>query len=289
MNSINFPNLGIHFNNVGQSVTIFGFSIAYYGMIIGLAIFLGFVIGLKEAKRTGQNPETYMDMGIIGVVVSIITTRLYYVIFSWEHYRHNLAQIIDIRQGGLAIYGGIIGAFGTVLVFSKIKKLYAPQIADTIALCIINGQILGRWGNFFNREAFGGYSDGLLAMQLPLEAVRGGDVTLQMLEHIQVINGIEFIQVHPTFLYESLWNLGLIILMLLYRNRKKFEGEVFLLYLFGYGVGRFWIEALRTDQLMLGSTNIAVSQVLSAAIALVSLAIWLYVRIRGKGKLMAKA
>ena len=133
------------------------------------------------------------------------------------------------------------------------------------------GQILGRFGNFFNREAFGGYTDGLLAMQLPVSAVRAHEITDEMWANVQVIGGEQFIQVHPTFLYEALWNLGVICFLYWYRTRKRFQGELFLTYLLGYGLGRVWIEGLRTDQLQIGSTGIPVSQLLAGVLILFSL------------------
>ena len=218
---ISFPNLGIHLEHVGKTISIFGFEIAYYGIIIGTAILLGFVIATAEAKRTGQDPENYLDMGMIGVVFGIIGARLYYVIFSWDMYKDNLLEILNIREGGLAIYGGVIAAVLTVIIAAKVKHLSAPQIFDTIALALLNGQMLGRWGNFFNREAFGEYTDSLFAMRLPIDAVRSSDVTEQMRMHIQSIGGVEYIQVHPTFLYESLWCCALLIILFVYRKHKN--------------------------------------------------------------------
>ena len=146
------------------------------------------------------------------------------------------------------------------------------------------GQVIGRWGNFFNREAFGGYTDGLFAMQLPLSAVRSSDVTTDLMNHVVESGGISYIQVHPTFLYESMWNLVLLILLILFTKHKKFDGEVFLLYLAGYGIGRFWIEGLRTDQLLLPGIKLPVSQVLSAVVAIVSIAVILIQRKRCTAK-----
>jgi len=270
-NSINFPNLGIYLNNVPQSFTIFGVTVTLYGMIITLGILLGFVIGINEAKKTGQDPEDYWTMGIIGVIVGILGARLYFVIFSWDYYRDNLFSIIDVRGGiaGLAIYGGIIGAFVTAVTYARVKKLNTMLIFDTVSLCLINAQILGRWGNFFNREAFGEYTNSLFAMQMPVSRVSRGNITPLMEQNIEVINGVNFIQAHPTFLYESLWNLALFIGLIFYRRHKKYDGEVFLLYTFGYGVGRFWIETLRTDQLMLFA-NVPASLALAGASVLVA-------------------
>ena len=279
---ISFPNLGIYLKNVGKSIDLFGIEIAYYGIIIGTAILLGFWIAAREAKRTGQNPENYLDMGIIGVIAGIVGARLYYVIFSWDMYKDNLLDIFNLREGGLAIYGGVIAAVISVLVLAKVKHLSAPQIFDTIAMALLNGQMLGRWGNFFNREAFGGYTDSLFAMRLPLDAVRSSDVTEQMRRHIERIDGVSYIQVHPTFLYESLWCMVLLIILFAYRKHKKYEGELFLMYLFGYGLGRFWIEGLRTDQLVLPGVGIAVSQLLAGAIVVGTGAAMLYLRKKHK-------
>ena len=279
---ISFPNLGIYLKNVGKSIDLFGIEIAYYGIIIGTAILLGFWIAAREAKRTGQNPENYLDMGSIGVIAGIVGARLYYVIFSWDMYKDNLLDIFNLREGGLAIYGGVIAAVISVLVLAKVKHLSAPQIFDTIAMALLNGQMLGRWGNFFNREAFGGYTDSLFAMRLPLDAVRSSDVTEQMRRHIERIDGVSYIQVHPTFLYESLWCMVLLIILFAYRKHKKYEGELFLMYLFGYGLGRFWIEGLRTDQLLLPGVGIAVSQLLAGAIVVGTGAAMLYLRKKHK-------
>ena len=269
--AINFPHLGIYLDHVGKSISVFVFEIAYYGIIIGSSILLGLFLAEREAKRTGQDPDTYTDMIIYAIIFSIICARAYYVIFSWENYKDNLLSIFNLRQGGIAIYGSLIGAVATVYVYCKVKKLSFLQMTDTACMGLVAGQILGRWGNFFNREAFGGYTDGLLAMQLPVSAVRAHEITDEMWAHVQVIGGEQFIQVHPTFLYESLWNLGVICFLYWYRTRKKFQGELFLVYLLGYGLGRVWIEALRTDQLQIGNTGIPVSQLLAGVLILFSL------------------
>lgn len=276
--NIGFPNLGIELEHVGKSISVFGFEIAYYGMIIGAAILIGFGIATAEAKRTRQNPEDYMDMGLIGVVCGIAGARIYYVVFSWEMYKDNLLSILNLREGGLAIYGGIIGAIIAVLACAKVKQLSAPQIFDTVAMALVNGQMLGRWGNFFNREVFGGYTDSLFAMRLPLDAVRSRDVTGEMRQHMETIEGVSYIQVHPTFLYESLWCCGVLLLLFFYRKHKKYEGELFLLYLFGYGLGRVWIEGIRTDQLFLPGTTLPVSQLLAGGMVLVTGGLLLYLR-----------
>ena len=274
--NISFPNLGIYLDHVGKSISIFGFSIAYYGMIIGAAILIGFLIATAEAKRTGQNPEDYLDMGLVGVIAGIAGARIYYVIFSWDLYKDNLLSIFNLREGGLAIYGGVIGAVIAVFVMAAVKKKSPFQILDTIALALLNGQMLGRWGNFFNREAFGEYTDSLFAMRLKVSDVTSANITSTMREHISIQDGIRYIQVHPTFLYEAAWNVLVLTAMLLYTKKKKFDGEIFLIYLIGYGLGRAWIEGLRTDQLQIGTTGIAVSQVFSAVLVVAGVVVWIY-------------
>lgn len=276
--SIRFPHLGIYLEYVRKNFTVFGISIAYYGVIIAVGMLAGILLATYEAKRTGQNPDDYFDLAIIAIICSVIGARLYYVIFSWDLYKDNLWSILNLRQGGLAIYGGVIAAIITAVVFAKVKGLSFPRLADTAGLGLILGQIIGRWGNFFNREAFGGYTDGLLAMQLPVSAVRDSDISKELAEHIVEIGGVSYIQVHPTFLYESLWNLVLLVILLLIRKRKKFEGEIFLLYLAGYGIGRAWIEGLRTDQLLIPGTSVAVSQVLAVVLAVVSVMMLIILR-----------
>ena len=276
--TIDFPNIGIHLESVGDHITVFGFDIAYYGIIIGIGILVGLLIAVAEAKRTGQKEEDYYDLAIYAVIFAIIGARAYYVIFSWDMYKDDLLSILNIRQGGLAIYGGVIAAVITVLIFARIKKLSAPLLMDTAGLGLVAGQMIGRWGNFFNREAFGEYTDSLLAMQLPVDAVRRSDITDLMREHMETVDGVSYIQVHPTYLYESLWCMMVLIIMLLYRKHKKFDGEVFLVYLLGYGLGRVWIEGLRTDQLLLPVVGLPVSQILAGVIVVVSTILIIYHR-----------
>ena len=280
--TIDFPNIGIHLKSVGDHITIFGFDIAFYGMIIGLGILTGLLIAAAEAKRSGQNPEDYFDLAIYAVIFSIIGARLYYVAFSWDMYKDDLLSILNIRQGGLAIYGGVIAAVITVFVFARVKKMSATLILDTAGLGLVAGQMIGRWGNFFNREAFGEYTNSFLAMRLPVDAVRGSDITELMRKNMETVKGVSYIQVHPTFLYESLWCLMVLIIMLIYRKHKKFNGEVFLVYLLGYGLGRFWIEGLRTDQLLIPKIVLPVSQILAGVLVVVSLALIIYKRIELK-------
>ena len=284
--SIDFPNLGIHLPYVIKSFSVFGYEIALYGITMALGILAGLYVAMWMAKKTGQNPDDYVNIALLGIVLGLLGARTYYVVFSWDYYKDHLNEILDFRGGGLALYGSLIGAVLAVLIYCRVKKLKIPLILDTACLGMVTGQVVGRWGNFFNREAFGGYTNNLLAMRLPLDAVRATEVTEQMREHAQVIDGITCIQVHPTFLYESLWNLAVLIVLVFItlKHLKRFHGEIFLGYLMLYGIGRFWIEGLRTDQLRFWGTQIAVSQVLAAILAVCSAVLILLIRSRHKKK-----
>jgi phosphatidylglycerol:prolipoprotein diacylglycerol transferase len=273
---LSFVNLGITIEHMRNHFTIFGFPIAFYGVIIGLGMLAGMAVACSDAKRRGQDPDLYLDFALYAIVFAIIGARLYYVIFEWEHYKDNLLEIFNLRAGGLAIYGGVIGAVLTLIVFTKVRRQSFFSMADTGVLGLITGQIIGRWGNFFNCEAFGGYTNNPFAMRIKKSIVNPSMISEQLLEHEIVENGISYIQVHPTFLYESVWNLGVLCFMLWYRKRKKFEGEMMWIYFLGYGLGRVWIEGLRTDQLKIPGTPLAVSQLLSAVLVGVSASVILY-------------
>lgn len=267
---IRFVHLGITIEHLKSSISIFGFRIAFYGIIIGIGMLAGIWIAQSDAKRRGQDPELYLDFALYAIICSIIGARIYYVIFEWDYYKENLLQIFNLRAGGLAIYGGVIAGAITMIVYTRVKKVSFFSMADTGVLGLVTGQIIGRWGNFFNCEAFGGYTDSLLAMRIRRSLVNDNMLNADVLSHKIVENGVEFIQVHPTFLYESCWNLCLLIFMLWFRKYKKYDGQMFWIYLLGYGTGRFWIESLRTDQLILFGTGLPVSQALSLVLILVA-------------------
>lgn len=259
---IAFPHLGIYLRDVPKSISVFGFEIAFYGIIIATGILLGILLAAREAKVTGQDPDDYWDFSIYAVIFSIIGARVYYVVFAWDLYKDDLLSVFNLRQGGLAIYGAVIAAFLTGFLYARRKKKSFFLMADTGVVGLVLGQIIGRWGNFFNREAFGQYTDGLFAMRLPVAAVRASDISESIASHIA--EGVNYIQVHPTFLYEGLWNTGVLLFMLYYRKKlKKFNGEIALVYLGGYGLGRLWVEGLRTDQLLIPGIGWPVSQLLA--------------------------
>ena len=267
---IRFVHLGIAIEHLKSSISVFGFRIAFYGIIIGIGMLAGIWIAQSDAKRRGQDPELYLDFTLYAIICSIIGARTYYVIFEWDYYKENLLQVFNLRAGGLAIYGGVIAAVITLIVFTRVRKVSFFSMADTGVLGLVTGQIIGRWGNFFNCEAFGGYTDSLLAMRIKRSLVNDNMLNADVLNHMIVENGVEFIQVHPTFLYESCWNLCLLIFMLWFRRYKKYDGQMLWIYLLGYGTGRFWIESLRTDQLILFGTGLPVSQALSLVLILVA-------------------
>ena len=278
--SVRFPHLGLEIEHMVKGFDIFGFHIAFYGVIIGIGMIAGILVALWEAKRTKQNTDNYVDLAIYGILSAIVGCRIYFVAFEWDYYKDHLLEIFNLRKGGLAIYGGIIGAVICVLIYSKVKKLSMWKLCDTACLGLVVGQIIGRWANFVNMEAFGGYTDNIFAMQVNVEEAYY--TTPELLQQLVTVDGVSYMQVHPTFLYASLWNVGVLILLLLYRKHKKFEGEVFCLYIAGYALGRFWIEGLRTDQLLIPGIGLPVSQVLSAVIVVVAAVFVIYKRMKQK-------
>lgn len=278
--TIRFPHLGLTLNP-GKTFTVFGIEIAYYGVIIALGMLAGALVAYREAKKTGQKVDDYIDFTLYTLIAAIIGARIYYVIFEWDYYSAHPLEIFNLRAGGLAIYGGVLASALTLFIFTKVKKLKFWLMADTAVQGLIIGQIIGRWGNFFNREAFGGYTDSLFAMQLPVSEAKG--ITQELIEHLVTIDGVSYVQVHPTFLYEGTWNLLLFIGICLYKRHKKFDGEIFAIYLMGYGVGRFIIEGLRTDQLVIKALGgIAASQVLSIILIVLAVAFVIYNRVQLK-------
>ena len=260
---ITFPNLGIEIDPSPVAFTVFGKDIYWYGIIIAAGFLLAVFYMLARAKDFGITQDDVLDMILWAVPIGVICARLYYCIFYWELYADNPISILYIWEGGLAIYGGIIGGAITLLVVAKRKKIPAPVLLDVAGMGVIIGQLMGRWGNFMNREAHGAVTDTFLKMGLQDAS---GVVTYY----------------HPTFLYESLWNLvGLLLLLFVVSRARRFDGENTWFYFLWYGVGRSWIEGLRTDSLYLFDWTlfgapIRVSQVLSIAMVFVSLFMLVY-------------
>ena len=275
---IAFPNLGIYLTNVPKTIMIGNFGIALYGVVIAIGMILGLTLSARIAKKTGLDPEVVWDFAAPLIIFSIIGARIYYVIFMWDFYKDDPIQIFNIRGGGLAIYGGIIAGVITLYIYCKVKEQKFPLVLDTVMYGLLVGQILGRWGNFFNREVFGEYTDSLLAMRIPVSMVRERDISPLIAAHMT--EGTNYIQVHPTFLYEGMWNLAILVFLLLYLKHKKFDGEIALLYFAGYGIGRAWIESIRTDQLYITGTTIPVSMVLGIVMAAAAITADLVIRAR---------
>ena len=259
---ITFPGLGIEIDP-SQGFTIPGtqFEIKWYGVIIALGVLLAVLYAMRRAKDFGLTGDDILNMLLVGLPCAIVGARLYYVIFEWDRFFGAgipWYQFLNLREGGLAIYGGIIGASLALILYCGLSKKRRAQMLpsfDIIGLGLLIGQAIGRWGNFFNREAHGGVTDSFLRMGI-------------------IENG-QLIYVHPTFLYESLWNLIGLALIHFLSKKRKFDGQVFLYYIIWYGLGRAWIEGLRTDSLYWGPFR--VSQVLAAVSCLLAVGVLLYV------------
>ncbi|GAB6084913.1 prolipoprotein diacylglyceryl transferase [Alkaliphilus crotonatoxidans] len=236
--------------------TVFGIEIAWYGILIGLGMALGVVVATRRAKAENLPEDIIIDFCLVAVPFAVLCTRLYYVAFNWDYYGRYPSQIFNFRQGGLAIHGGIIGGVLACYFFCRYKKIGFWKMADICAPSLILGQAIGRWGNYFNQEAHGGPTD------LPWGIM------------------IDGVKVHPTFLYESLWNLAVFFFLLYYTKKKKFEGEIFIYYLILYSLARFFIEGLRTDSLMIGPLRTA--QVISVLMIIGGLALRMILQKRKK-------
>jgi phosphatidylglycerol:prolipoprotein diacylglycerol transferase len=249
-----------------DSVSVFGAPLYFYGMIIALGLLLAVVYALRARGRFGLTQDNILDILIFGIPAGIIGARLYYAVFNFNQYfgPGKWLNIFKLREGGLAIYGGIIFGAATVIIYSRVKKVPLGSLLDVLGLGLLIGQSVGRWGNFFNREAFGAVTDLPWRMGLTRQ-------------------GYDTVYVHPTFLYESLWNvLGFALLHFFSKKRRRYGGQVFLLYLVWYGLGRFMIEGLRADSLYIPGTDIRVSQLLSAVLLIAAVALLVRERVRGR-------
>ena len=272
MNGIYFPGFGIFFDNVPSGFTIFGFEIKFYGILIAIGFLLAYFTARYLGKKNGLDEELYMDYLIILIPCALVGARLYYVIFNFGNFSdpsvvQTLLNIVNFRNGGLAVYGGLILGVIAAVIYTKMKKVDFFRFSDPIAYGILVGQILGRWGNFFNREAFGAYTSSIIRMAIPLDYFKNegsltylehsGIISNQMLVNTEVVKGYECITVYPTFLMEGVWNFLVLVLLLLYYRHRKVHGEISLLYVLFYGIGRFMIEGLRSDSLMAGSLKVS--------------------------------
>ncbi|WP_010169050.1 prolipoprotein diacylglyceryl transferase [Candidatus Epulonipiscium viviparus] len=262
MPNIYFPNIGLSFNIDSVAFSIFGLPIYWYGIIITTGIILGTLLCAQLAKVEKISPDSVYDFIMIDIIFAIIGARIYYVAFKWDYYSNNIGQIFNLRQGGIAIYGAIIASIIVAIVYTRIKRINLLQFGDIWAPGLLLGQAIGRYGNFVNKEAFGDYTDGYFAMRI-LKSDAAHSLTPTILDNLVIDQGLTYIQVHPTFFYESTWNIVLLIILLIYYKRKKAHGEIFFWYIIGYGIGRFWIEGLRTDQLVIPGIGIPISQLVA--------------------------
>ena len=264
--TISFPGLGLELNP-GFELQIGPLSIRYYGLLIALGLTLATIYGLRRGKQFGLKEDDILDGALAIIPFAVICTRAYYCIFAWDEFKNNPIEVFYIWQGGLAIYGGVIGAALGIIVFCRIKKIALGTVLDLVALGFLIGQSIGRWGNFFNREAFGAETDSFLRMGL--ENGFTGEVTYH----------------HPTFLYESLWNaVGFIGLHFLSKHRK-YDGQIALGYAAWYGLGRAIIEGLRTDSLYWGNFRVSQLLALVSCIAATAVLVWLHFRPHDPAKL----
>ena len=261
INTISFPKLGISMEINRVAFSVFGIDIMWYGVLIGIGIILAVLYGSYAVKNTKLSQDDFLNMLLIALPCSIVGARAYYVIFNWSEYSGDVMSILAIRNGGIAIYGGIIAAALVIIIYCKVKKINFGIPFDLLAVGLPMAQAIGRWGNFINAEAYGGETN------LPWGMMVGNSPVM----------------VHPTFLYESLWNVISVVLVLTAKRYKKFDGELFCVYMVWYGVGRFWIEGLRADSLYLG--NFRISQIVSAILVVIGVAGIIYGRIYKKKSL----
>ncbi len=237
INTISFPKISEHIFKIPETLSIFGLDVHLYGIIIGTGIIVAVLFGLKICSEHGLTKDNIYDILLYGLPSAIVCARIYYVAFEFDNYRNNLWDVFKIWKGGIAIYGAIIGACLSTYIYCRVKKIPVSRAFDVGAFGLLIGQIFGRWGNFVNAEAFGAETTLPWGMQIA-----------------EISTEIAF---HPTFLYESLWNLAVFIILCLRRKKRAFDGEMFLSYITLYGLGRFWIEGLRTDSLYLGPVRIS--------------------------------
>lgn len=257
---ISFPALGLELNPPA-GFELFGRTIYFYGVVIALGFMLAILYCNKRAPRFGLTEDNVLDVILWALPLGIVGARAYYVIFNFDLYAGGpISEIFMLREGGLAIYGGIIAGVITAVIVCRVKRISIPAFLDVGAYGLLIGQMCGRWGNFFNREAFG--------------------TETELWTRMGLTTGSGTVYVHPTFLYESLWNLVGFVLLHLYasKGKRKFDGEIFTLYVLWYGIGRFMIEGLRSDSLYIGSTGIRVSQLLAGLSAVIAACVWLYLR-----------
>lgn len=276
LNSVAFPKLGLEFEFDPVAFSIGDIHVAWYGILIAAGILLAMVFAMTQCKKFGIIADKLMNAALGGVIGGIIGARAYYVIFTWDQYKDDLSSIFKTWEGGMAIYGGLIGGLIVGLLVAKISKIRIRPALDIASMGFLIGQSIGRWGNFINVEAFGSNTDLPWGMTSP-------SITAYLQEHAAELSSLGVniditAPVHPCFLYESLWCALGFLLLFLYRKHRKFDGEIFLMYSVWYGAGRFVIEGLRTDSLTIGT--IRVSQLLAGLVVVAGVILWLVITSR---------
>lgn len=278
-NTISFPGLNIELPIYSTAFTVFGLEIKWYGIFIAIGVLLALVYCFKRMKNVGIDSDRATDVVFVSFIGAIIGARLYYVFMCWDQYKDDLKSIFAIRDGGLAIYGGLIGALLVGFLMCKLRKVKMLPILDLTAMGFLIGQAFGRWGNFFNHECFGTNTTLPWGMTSP----RIQSYISRTADELEALYGITMdpnVPVHPCFLYESLWCIIGFVLLHLYFNHRKFDGEIFFMYAGWYGLGRFFIEGLRTDSLMVG--NIRISQLVAAVSVAAAIVVIIAFRVKIK-------
>ncbi len=278
MPEIWFPHLNIEIEHLNRiAFTIFGIDVYWYGIFIATAFMVGLQVAIYNAKRCDFDSELFYDFIPIGMLFGILGARLYYVLFSFDYYKNHLNEIFSLRDGGLGIYGGIILGGIALYVFCRVKKISFLKVCDLAAPGLAIGQAIGRWGNFFNKEAFGGYTDNPFAMRIRTDVAAFIPNGMEVFNY----NGADYIQVHPTFLYESVLDFSIFVFLMYFMKKKKFDGQIAFLYVMMYSFGRFFIESLRQDQLLF--MGIPISMLVSLGGFITALALTIYMLKKKEG------
>ncbi len=281
-----FPKLGLEFTVKSEAFTIFGMTVTWYGLIITFGLILAMIYGFRQMRRVGIDSDRAIDAVIAGIIGGIVGARTYFVIFNWEDYAGNWKSILNIRGGGLAIYGGIIGAVLVGGIVAKLRKVRLLPMLDVACVSFLIGQGIGRWGNFTNHEAFGANTDSLFGMSSGKiqQWIVNNTAYMENTLYAQGINLSEDYPVHPCFLYESVWCLlGFVILAYIFKKKRLFDGQMCLMYICWYGTGRFFIEGLRTDSLYIGTIRVSQGLALVSAVASLILLIVIGTKVKRMG------
>lgn len=266
--SIRFDGLGINLGYVPKSIQIMGWEISILGILLSIGMLLGILFIVLEAKRRNQDQDVFLGAILMAGIGAILGGRVFYAGFNWNLFKSNPITVLNLRNGGMVLYGALFGGILFVFLYCSLRKISFGEVADTMIFGVLLVQIFTRLGDFFNRESFGTYTESVVAMRLPLASVRSGEVLSAVRENLLTIDGVSWIQVHPAFLYEMLWCIVIFLVLLVLRRKKKFSGEIYMRYMAAYGFERFFVEWIRTDQLWIPSTTLPINMIISAVLFL---------------------